>query len=66
MPSAHTKINTVREKVIYNELCIRILFCAPVKKTIKTLFTKINSIGKTMTYNIHTKFEINRMYHFDT
>ena len=24
------------------------------------------TIDRTVTYNIHTKFEINRMYHLDT
>ena len=45
---------------------VKILFCAPIKKTIHPIFTKINRVRPTVTSNIHTKFEVNRMHRLDT
>ena len=41
-------------------------FCAPVKKNINPLFTKIKTIGRRVTFNVHAKFQLNRMYRLDT
>ena len=35
------------------------------KKTIHPIITKINRVRPTITYNINTKFEVNRMYCLD-
>ena len=42
-----------------------ILFCTPVKKIMHPTFTKINIVRPTVIYNIHTKFELNRMHRLD-
>ena len=45
-------------------LCNVYFFCTPVK-SINIKFTKIDEICGTLSYNIHTKFELNRMHHLD-
>ena len=45
--------------------CIKFFFWTLVKKTLNPTFTKINTIPPTVTYNIHTEFELNRMHRLD-
>ena len=41
-------------------------FLYSCKKTIQPIFTKIIRVRPTVTYNIHTKFELNLMHRLDT